>query len=1339
MPGAASPSRRQPRAPVASASRDGLANGAGASASPTGRSPSGPCRASGDPSSASATAGRQATGAAPGTANRGGQTSSTYYSHSTAPSAVRSRTAAPGPAQAAASAAGTPGRAGASYGTAGTALPTGSGRGDGRDGLRPLMPQPSGDARASWGEASQGSYDSDFDPDPPQPRSRLAVPRLEAGPPPGRAAAILAGVPTRVTADPADPGSEQDPPTEQDQLCDLAAAGIIVAAQQGSPRGVVDASMRGITRLPPALLRFFRAEGAIVCELQLGGNRLTAVPPLEALPRLTRLDLSSNMLAAVPPSLGLLTLLRALDLSRNGALRELPEGVCGLTALTSLDLSHNALESLPLGLGRLSRLLELRLDGNQLSYLPPALAGLPCLTALHASYNRLTALPSELGAATCLTGIYVSHNRLTAIPPDIGQLRHRLSELQLHNNHLSVLPRELGLLASLTRLTTSANPLVHPPPHVARRGVAAVREFLLGGWTGAASAPTPAQSAPEGASSENGAWDEDEGEEEEGEEEGTADGSPGPSAVEEAADGAPSADRTGTGKKRRPRPRVPAAAPGPPAPPPVLGLACRACVDKDDRIEEQTQLLREARDRLTRAEASLDRAREGLRRQAADLADQATRRVGLEGELAFLRRQLEAAALLPGYRGPRAEDIAGGVGAGGGRAGGGGGGGGGGGRPGPGGMQGEVDAALRAEMAAVRRGAEAAEAAAAESRREAALLRRALADREAEAAMLRERSAEVEEGAARERERCAAATAAATAAEARAAALEPLIPALEAARRDLQAAKADADRAWKATHTAREGHQVSEAAADMAVGRLAAAEATAARLTEQVLAERRAGAAAVAAVESSGDVDNLQVAIQAAGCTPDAEALEIAALAGALESCQLIAGMLELDARRLGTSLSYAAKGAHRAVCQWCLANGAKRSWRAVAAAYRGGHPELAELLQPAGKPNTHDVAPLLEGAAEGCSLAVLQTVWGTVGEQLTAAEDDETRSKPLTAAVGSPTPDWEAKAEFLLAQGLPFYHTSANAAVCLPPDTALQRLEWLKARGCAPASLSCDVAVWTASPAVVSWLLDGEAFAYDLWAQYHHGDVPPLDVAQLVIKAEMVEPAQMTGVALKAGAKGLPLLRWLVDTYGEEALDVGLESLDEVSEWGFGTAAEEGCAGAMEVFRRHGLEFKDWQWEKAAASGSEEALEFLARIECPRPAYGWAFNFAALHGDARTLRVLRRLGVPWGAPSCAAHIGADGTFARAYRSGVDMDTLRWMVAEGCPVDWAAVGKADSERGSPVARRRPEEAAELQAWLAEQRGAYVGGAGEAGDAGEGRTPARGLGRGLCAWPQRSAL
>ncbi len=114
------------------------------------------------------------------------------------------------------------------------------------------------------------------------------------------------------------PEPEQDAQTEQDRSCELHAAGLIAAAKED---GCLDASMRGITRLPRSIVRFCRcdiahlhaclrrgpafppsrpsatcrAEGAYVRRLQLSCNRLDEHPLLELLPQLRELDLASNL------------------------------------------------------------------------------------------------------------------------------------------------------------------------------------------------------------------------------------------------------------------------------------------------------------------------------------------------------------------------------------------------------------------------------------------------------------------------------------------------------------------------------------------------------------------------------------------------------------------------------------------------------------------------------------------------------------------------------------------------------------------------------------------------------------------------------------------------------------------------------------------------------------------------------------------------------------------------------------------------------------------------------------------------------------------------------------
>ncbi|KXZ50937.1 hypothetical protein GPECTOR_14g182 [Gonium pectorale] len=618
-----------------------------------------------------------------------------------------------------------------------------------------------------------------------------------------------------------------DPPTESDAQCEAAAAGIIAACQAG---GLCDVAMRGVTRLPPALLRFFRAEGSLVLELQLQGNRLGSAPPLELLPSLTRLDLSANLLESLPDSLGCLTRLRSLDVSRNGALSALPEALCQLTALTSLDASHNVLECLPLRMERLVRLVELRLDRNRLAYLPAAAAGLPSLTALHVSHNRLTALPSELGGAFSLTAIFAGHNLLTAVPASIGSLHQRLAELQLHNNHLAVLPAELGRLLALTRLTSGCNPLVHPPRAVAARGVAAVREYLLAAQREAAEAVAGAGTLPA------------EGEDATGARAGVEDHG----ASREGSDGGePCAESDGAAFKTRQRPLH-------------IGSACVACADKDDRIEELGQLLREARERCGQLDKQLEHCREQLARQAKDLAAQAARATFSDGEISRLTRQLAAASLLPGYRGPpvpappspheqqqqpsprneavrapAATPSATGRTAGRGPE-----------------TAAELEAHLQAELREARQAASVAQAEAEERAREAMKQHKRAELAESEVAALREAATVAADNFRRERERCDAATLAATEAERMAADLLPVVAERDSLRKQLQVAKAAGDEAWRAVAAARDGHHTAEAAADMVQGRLVAAEAVNRAVKEQLEAERRAAAAAAAAAES---------------------------------------------------------------------------------------------------------------------------------------------------------------------------------------------------------------------------------------------------------------------------------------------------------------------------------------------------------------------------------------------------------------------------------------------------------------------------------------------------------
>ncbi|KXZ40938.1 hypothetical protein GPECTOR_1240g500 [Gonium pectorale] len=86
----------------------------------------------------------------------------------------------------------------------------------------------------------------------------------------------------------------------------------------------------------------------------------------------------------------------------------------------------------------------------------------------------------------------------------------------------------------------------------------------------------------------------------------------------------------------------------------------------------------------------------------------------------------------------------------------------------------------------------------------------------------------------------------------------------------------------------------------------------------------------------------------------------------------------------------------------------------------------------------------LVAGALHGCDLATAQGLWSKYGRF------SLTNSAFLATAVSSPTPDWVAKAEWLLAQGCKWSSQAAAMVVHFVKDPAavITRLAWLRARG---------------------------------------------------------------------------------------------------------------------------------------------------------------------------------------------------------------------------------------------------------------------------------------------------
>ena len=145
-----------------------------------------------------------------------------------------------------------------------------------------------------------------------------------------------------------------------------------------------------------------------VMRLDLHDNQLTGLIPssLGSLTNLEYLRLSRNQLTgSIPPSLGSLTNLEYLWLSRNQLTGSIPPSLGSLTNLRLLSLGVNQLTgSIPSSLGSLTNLYYLGLLINQLTgSIPPSLGSLTNLEYLQLGVNQLTgSIPSSLGSLTNL-------------------------------------------------------------------------------------------------------------------------------------------------------------------------------------------------------------------------------------------------------------------------------------------------------------------------------------------------------------------------------------------------------------------------------------------------------------------------------------------------------------------------------------------------------------------------------------------------------------------------------------------------------------------------------------------------------------------------------------------------------------------------------------------------------------------------------------------------------------------------------------------------------------------------------------------------------------------------
>ncbi|XP_013677519.1 plant intracellular Ras-group-related LRR protein 2-like [Brassica napus] len=171
---------------------------------------------------------------------------------------------------------------------------------------------------------------------------------------------------------------------------------------------------------------------------------------------LERVDLSGQELKLLPEAICKIVGLVSLNISGNN-LMFIPDAFSKLKKLQELDVSSNSLESLPDSIGMLLNLRILNVSANNLTSLPESIAHCRSLVELDASYNNLTSLPTNIGyGLQNLERLSIQLNKLRYFPGSISEMIS-LKYLDAHMNEIHGLPSSMGRLKKLEVLNLSSN------------------------------------------------------------------------------------------------------------------------------------------------------------------------------------------------------------------------------------------------------------------------------------------------------------------------------------------------------------------------------------------------------------------------------------------------------------------------------------------------------------------------------------------------------------------------------------------------------------------------------------------------------------------------------------------------------------------------------------------------------------------------------------------------------------------------------------------------------------------------------------------------------------------
>jgi len=170
---------------------------------------------------------------------------------------------------------------------------------------------------------------------------------------------------------------------------------------------------------------------------------------------LRKMNLDSDNLQIIEVSENKLHIGRC-DVDKIPAIHSIPPSIGRLTNLTELNLSRNQIAEIPKEIGNLVNLEVLILFDNQIVEIPKEIGNLVNLQILSLNSNKITEIPKEIGNLVNLLELYLSENLITKVPRAIGKLTN-LADLHLENNKITKISKNIENLRNLEYLYLTIN------------------------------------------------------------------------------------------------------------------------------------------------------------------------------------------------------------------------------------------------------------------------------------------------------------------------------------------------------------------------------------------------------------------------------------------------------------------------------------------------------------------------------------------------------------------------------------------------------------------------------------------------------------------------------------------------------------------------------------------------------------------------------------------------------------------------------------------------------------------------------------------------------------------